>query len=111
MDQVEPYIACVAGACALYLLLRPSHAWLKVVGALLGLGTLAWLVDLTNQVGLGEVDPGREVLFLFGTIHGVVCSRMITTAGPSIRRCTSSWSMLSSAGLLLLLEASSWPLP
>jgi NADH-quinone oxidoreductase subunit J len=106
MDHIEPYIACVAGAFALYLLLRPSRAWLKVLGILIGLGTLAWLVVLTNQAGLGEVDPGREVLFLlFGTITVSAAVRMITHGRPVYSALYFVMVVLSSAGLLLLLEA------
>lgn len=106
MDHIEPYIACVTGACALYLLLRPAHLSIKILGVLIGLATLAWLVVLINQVGPGEVDPGRQVLFLvFGTITISAAVRMITHARPVYSALYFVMVVLSSAGLLLLLEA------
>ncbi|MCH2149471.1 MAG: NADH-quinone oxidoreductase subunit J [Phycisphaerales bacterium] len=106
MDQLEPYIACIAGAFALYLLLRPGSSGIKVLGTLLGLGTLAWLVAIINASVPGEIDVAREILFLlFGAITLSAAVRMITHGRPVYSALYFVMVVLSSAGLLLLLEA------
>ena len=106
MDQLEPYIACIAGAFALYLLLRPGRSGIKVLGTLVGLGTLAWLVAIIHETVPGEVDVVREILFLlFGAITLSAAVRMITHGRPVYSALYFVMVVLSSAGLLLLLEA------
>lgn len=106
MDQLEPYIACIAGAFALYLLLRPGSSGIKIFGTLLGLGTLVWLVEIINHSQVGEIEPAREILFLiFGAITLSAAVRMITHSRPVYSALYFVMVVLSSAGLLLLLEA------
>ncbi len=106
MDHLDPYIACVTGAFALYLLLREGHLTSKVIGTLLGLGTLAWLVVIVNASVAGDIEPGQQVLFLiFGAIAISSAVRMITHGRPVYSALYFVLVVLSSAGLLLLLEA------
>jgi len=106
MDHLDPYIACITGAFALYLLLRRGHLVSTVIGTLLGLGTLAWLVVIINGSVPGEIDPGRQVLFLlFGVIAISSAVRMITHGRPVYSALYFVLVVLSSSGLLLLLEA------
>lgn len=106
MDGFYPYIACIAGALALFLLLRPGHVATKVIGMFLGLGTLAWLVVICREQVPGDIEVGREVLFLiFGTIAVSAAVRMITHSRPVYSALYFVMVVLSSAGLFLLLEA------
>ena len=106
MDHLDPYIACVTGAFALYLLLRQGRLTSKVIGTLLGLGTLVWLVVIVNTTVAGEIQPGQQVLFLlFGAIAISSAVRLITHGRPLYSALYFVLVVLSSSGLLLLLEA------
>ena len=106
MDGLYPYIACLAGSMALYLLLRRGPLVMKLFGAVMGLGTLAWLVVICSQTVPGDVDPARNVLFLiFGAIALSAAVRMITHPRPVYSALYFVMVVMSSAGLFLLLEA------
>jgi len=106
MDGLYPYIACLSGAFALYLLLRPGPLVVKLFGAAVGFCTLGWLVVICSQVVPGTVDPGREVLFLvFAAIILSSAVRMITHSRPVYSALYFVLVVMSSAGLFLLLEA------
>ena len=106
MDGLDPYIACLAGSLALYLLLRRGPLAMKLTGVLLGLGTMGWLVVICSEVVPGEVDPARNILFLiFATIAVSAAVRMITHARPVYAALYFVMVVMSSAGLFLLLEA------
>src|SRR5687768_12680957 len=49
MDPRIPYLICLLGAAALYILLRPGQRAIKPVAAILGLGALAWLLVETQR--------------------------------------------------------------
>lgn len=106
MDGLDPYIACIAGSFALYLLLRRGPLVMKLIGALLGLGTMGWLVVICSEVVPGDVDPARNVLFLiFATIAISAAVRMITHSRPVYAALYFVMVVMSSAGLFLLMEA------
>lgn len=106
MDGLYPYIACLAGASALYLLLRPGPLVIKLLGTVVGFCALGWLVVICSQVVPGEIDPAHEILFLiFGAIALSSAVRMITHSRPVYSALYFVMVVMSSAGLFLLLEA------
>jgi NADH-quinone oxidoreductase subunit J len=105
MDPTIPYTACVAGAVALYLLIRPGRAAAKIAGAVIGLGAFAWLVVAAGEHLAG--GPARPELFfgLFSLIAVASAVRMITHSQPVYSALYFILVVLSSAALFLLLEA------
>jgi NADH-quinone oxidoreductase subunit J len=109
------YIACVIGAAALYLTLRPGRRGLRTAGALLGLGAFAWLLwaapGLLQAMGGLGVRPehrldGPFVFFLvFSLIAAASAVRMITHDRPVYSALYFVLVVLSSAALFLLLQA------
>ncbi|MAB82933.1 MAG: hypothetical protein CMJ24_05795 [Phycisphaerae bacterium] len=106
MDGLYPYIACLSGAFALYLLLRPGPLVVKLLGTVIGFCTLAWLMVICSQTVPGSFEPGRDILFLvFGAIAISAAVRMITHPRPVYSALYFVMVVMSSAGLFLLLEA------
>jgi NADH-quinone oxidoreductase subunit J len=110
------YIACVAGAAALYLTLRPASVGgrrgLRAFGAILGLGVFGWLIwaapgFLQSLGGLDARPEGRPEPFfmLFSAISVASAVRMITHERPVYSALYFVLVVLSSASLLLLLGA------
>ncbi len=98
------YTACVGGAIALYLLLRPAPASIRVVAVLLGLAAIGWVVKEAARAG----EPGEApalFFYLFGLIAVASAVRMITHHRPVYAALYFVMVVLSSAGLFLLLEA------
>ena len=96
------YTSSLLGAIALYLLLRPGVRSVKVVGALLGLGALAWVV---RESAAGADERPALLFVLFSLIAIGAAVRMITHHRPVYAALYFVLVVLSSAGLFLLLEA------
>lgn len=112
MAPTIPYIACVLGAAALYVLLRPAARGVKVASALVGLGVVAWLLVqvATFVAGPGGDDAaaGRQpqaFFVIFSLIAVASAVRMITHSRPVYSALYFILVVLSSAGLFLLLQA------
>ncbi len=110
------YLACVAGALGLYLILRPDGpnplraSALSGVGGLLGVAAFGWLLvqvvpalggDLTSQ-GSDQPTP----LFLFFSLLAIAsAARMISTARPVYAALYFVLVVVASAAMFLMLEA------
>ena len=111
MDPTVPYLACVAGAAALYVLLRPGQRAPKIAAALVGLALFAWiLVSTAEFVGARDSAGGEsnrpEVFFVIFSVIAVASAvRMITHPRPVYSALYFVMVVLSSAALFLLLEA------
>jgi NADH-quinone oxidoreductase subunit J len=100
------YAACVLGAVALYLLLRPGPRIVKGVGAVIAIGALGW-VFAASTAAFGTPQRGASLPFFvaFSLIALAAAVRMITHTRPVYSALYFVLVILSSAGLLLLLEA------
>lgn len=114
MDPKLLYFACVLGAAALYMALRPGRRGVRVAGGLLGLGAFVWLLLATpNLLAATGVVPqlaeetGRPGFFflLFALIAVASAVRMITHDKPVYSALYFVLVVLSSAALFLLLQA------
>src|SRR5262245_36665135 len=111
MDPRLLYLACVIGAAAIYILLRPGPRAAKSVGAILGLGVFAWLLVEAARF----IDPGRrpgesvprpELFFaLFSLVAIASAIRVVTHRRPVYSALYFIMVVLSSAALFLLLHA------
>jgi NADH-quinone oxidoreductase subunit J len=97
------FSACVLGAVALYLLLRPGNQPLRVGGTVLGLGALVWLVRETT-LALGGGGPGT-LFWTFGLIAVAAAVRMITQPRPVYAALYFVLVVVASAAIFLLLQA------
>lgn len=99
------YSACVIGAVAIYLLVKPGPIGAKVLATVLGLGALAWLILESVKSSVDPTDRPGVFFVLFSLI--AICSalRMITHHRPIYSALYFVMVVLSSAGLFLLLEA------
>jgi NADH-quinone oxidoreductase subunit J len=100
------YAACLLGAVALYILLRPGPKVLKGVGAVIGLGALGWVLA-ASATAFGTPERGAVLPFYvaFSLIAVAAAVRMITHSRPVYSALYFVLVILSSAGLFLLLEA------
>ena len=99
------YSACVIGALALYLLVRPGPRGAKVFGIILGLGALAWLTLESVKSSIDTTDRPGVFFVIFSLIAIASAVRMITHHRPIYSALYFVMVVLSSAGLFLLLEA------
>jgi len=100
------YAACLLGAVALYVLLRPGPRVIKGVGAVIGIGALGWVLA-ASAAAFGTPERGAAFPFYvaFTLIAVVAAVRMITHSRPVYSALYFVLVILSSAGLFLLLEA------
>ncbi|MBI1371584.1 MAG: hypothetical protein GC159_02320 [Phycisphaera sp.] len=97
------YIAAVLGALAVYLILPHGRSWGKV-GALLGLAALAGFIVLGLREMTADQAPGF-FYYTFTVIAIAAAVRVITHARPVYSALYFVMVVLSSAGLLVLLQA------
>lgn len=98
------YSMTVAGAVALYMVVRRGKASLRVLGALLGLGAFGTvLIGLSG--GLSIPDASTVFFYTFSVIAVASAVRLITHERPVYSALYFILVVLSSAGLLLLLQA------
>lgn len=114
MDPKLLYFACVLGAAALYLALRPGQRGLRVAGGLLGLGVFAWMLLAAPKLlaimggvpALAESTDRPEFFFVVFSLIAVASAvRMITHDVPVYSALYFVLVVLSSAALFLLLQA------
>lgn len=113
MNPAIPYVACVVGAAAVYLLLRPANRAMKVAGVLFGLGAFAWLLVAASRAmahtALTTANGDRLHLdwyfIVFSAIAIASAVRMITHSRPVYSALYFVMVVLSSAGLFLMLQA------
>lgn len=99
------YTACVVGAIALYLMLRPGPIQMRGVGILLGLGVVGWLFKASIDVAAAG-EPGPNVFFYVFSLIAVACAvRMITHPRPIYSALYFVMVVMSTAALFLLLGA------
>ena len=110
MDPKILYLACVLGAAAIYLLLRPGTRALKAAGTIIGLGVFAWMLVEAGQFvvgGRGAAAQERPEFFfaVFSLIAIASAVRMITHNRPVYSALYFIMVVLSSAALFLMLQA------
>ena len=99
------YTTCVLGAVGLYLLLRPGGRSMTVAGVVLGLGAVAWLL-FRAAAGTGPTEQRPEAFFVIFSLIAVASgARMISHPRPVFAALYFVLVVISSAGLLLMLEA------
>lgn len=112
--QLVLYIASVAGAAALFLLMPKPGKDLRVLGGLLGAATLGalWLVlaplFLLNDKGVldtGFADGQTPFYYVFSAIAIVSAVRVITHTRPVYAALWFVMVVIASAGLMLTLSA------
>ena len=100
------YSACLLGAVAIYLLMRPAPRPVKLLGIVIGLGALAWLFEQAAIAFVPEGDGRPGTFFaIFSLIAVVSAVRMITHGRPVYCALYFVLVVLSTAGLFLLLSA------
>ena len=113
MNPAIPYVACVVGAAAVYLLLKPANRAMKTAGVLFGLGAFAWLLVEASRA-LAHTAPvnanGSKLhldwyFIVFSVIAIASAVRMITHSRPVYSALYFVMVVLSSAGLFLILQA------
>jgi NADH-quinone oxidoreductase subunit J len=118
MPRIDPttlYVACVLGAAALFLALRPGKRSMRIAGALIGLGVFAWLLAtsprLLGSLGGATADTGEKAappgffFLMFSLIAVASAVRMVTHERPVYSALYFVLVVLSSAALFLLLQA------
>ncbi len=117
MDPKLLYFACVMGAAALFLTLRPGRRGLRIAGGLIGLGVFVWLILATPQLLVAMGAPGASpwlaeqaqrpgfFFMLFSVIAVASAVRMVTHERPVYSALYFVLVVLSSAALFLLLQA------
>jgi NADH-quinone oxidoreductase subunit J len=100
------YTACLLGAVAIYLLMRPAPRPVKLLGIVIGLGALAWLFEQAAIAFVPEGEGRPEAFFaIFSLIAVASAVRMITHTRPVYCALYFVLVVLSAAGLFLLLSA------
>ncbi len=102
MAPTTLYTACVLGGITLYLLLRAGSGLVRVAAAILGLGSLAWVIGESVR-GLGTGPEPFVMIFSLIAVASAV--RMITHHRPVYTALYFVMVVLSSAALFLLLSA------
>lgn len=112
--QLVLYIASVAGAVSLFLLMPKPGKDLRILGALLGAATLGglWLVlaplfllDDRGVLDTGFSDGQTPFYYVFSAIAIVSAVRVITHTRPVYAALWFVMVVIASAGLLLTLSA------
>ena len=98
------YIACVIGAIGLHLIMRPHRQTTRIIGAIAGAGSVAFImVQVLQRLGEDSPVPILEVVFGLAAITGAV--RMVTHPRPVFAAIYFVLVVVSSAGMFLLLDA------
>ena len=108
MSLLQPFLATGAAALSLLLILLPGRATLRWTAAAIGLGALAYLLMLAGSLPGGESGDAlaREAVFIvFAAISIASAVQMISQQRPIYAALFFVLVVLSTCGLLLLLEA------
>jgi NADH-quinone oxidoreductase subunit J len=107
---ILPYLACLLGAAAIFLLLWANARPIKAAGIVLGIAAFAGLLaEVSKKLGIpgngqGDARPGAFFV-IFSLIAVASAVRMITHHKPVYSALYFIMVVLSSAGLFLLLQA------
>jgi NADH-quinone oxidoreductase subunit J len=105
MDPTIPYIACVLGAGALYLLVRPGRPTIRIIAGLIGLVVFIWLtVSAAGHIEARGAWP-EPFFLIFSLIAIAAAVRMITHTKPVYSALYFVLVVFASAGMFLMLEA------
>jgi NADH-quinone oxidoreductase subunit J len=116
MEQLTIYLACAIAASGLYLVLAAPgagtkrHRGLRMVGAVVALGAIAflfaWLLRLAEGIAgdTGGDQPG-VLFYVFAIVTLSAAARMITHPRPVYSALYFVLVVISSAAVFLLLEA------
>ena len=98
------YLASLAGAVGLFLVMRPHRRSTRMVGTILGAGAVAFLmVRILQTLSEDAAVPILEIVFGIGGIAGAV--RMVTHPRPVFAAIWFVMVVVCSAGMFLLLDA------
>ncbi|MCP4833569.1 MAG: NADH-quinone oxidoreductase subunit J [Phycisphaera sp.] len=98
------YLASLAGAVGLFLVMRPHGRSTRMVGTILGAGAVAFLmVRILQTLSEDAAVPVLEIVFGIGGIAGAV--RMVTHPRPVFAAIWFVMVVVCSAGMFLLLDA------
>jgi NADH-quinone oxidoreductase subunit J len=98
------YLACVAGAVGLFLLMRPQRQAIRILGALIGAAAIAFLmVMILKALPDDSAVPYLEIVFGLGAIFGA--GRVLTHPRPVFAAIYFVLVVVCSAGLFLMLRA------
>ena len=98
------YLASLAGAVGLFLIMRPHRRTTRLAGTVLGAGALAFLlVQLLRDLADDATVPILEVVFGLGGIAGAV--RMVTHPRPVFAAIWFVVVVVCSGGMFLLMNA------
>lgn len=98
------YLASLAGAVGLFLVMRPHRRSTRMVGTILGAGAVAFLmVRILQALSEDAAVPILEIVFGIGGIAGAV--RMVTHPRPVFAAIWFVMVVVCSAGMFLLLDA------
>lgn len=98
------YLATLAGAVGLFLIMRPHRRTTRMVGTILGAGALAFLlVQILKSLSDDAPVPILEVVFGLGGIAGAV--RMVTHPRPVFAAIWFVVVVVCSGGMFLLMNA------
>ena len=98
------YLASLAGAVGLFLIMRPHRRATRLVGTIIGAGAIAFLMtQILRALAEDAAVPVLEVIFGLGGIAGAV--RMVTHPRPVFAAIWFVVVVVCSAGLFLLLDA------
>ncbi len=110
MSTLAIYGLCLVGALGLFLLMRPGEggrrtAGMRGLGAVLGLGALAYLVLAVTNAAVGPDRAPGLFFTAFALISVVSAVQMITSSRPVYSALHFVLVVLASAGLFLMLAA------
>lgn len=98
------YLASLAGAVGLFLIMRPHRRTTRLAGTVLGAGALAFLlVQILKDLADDAPVPILEVVFGLGGIAGAV--RMVTHPRPVFAAIWFVVVVVCSGGMFLLMNA------
>ncbi len=98
------YLASLAGAVGLFLIMRPHRRTTRQLGTILGAGAVAFLmIQVLKALADDATAPILEVVFALGGIAGAV--RMVTHPQPVFAAIWFVVVVVCSAGMFLLLDA------
>ena len=106
MDSFLPYIACVMLALTVYAALRPAPPTVQVGFIAVGVAACGWLIGIVigSFTQFGDVSHG--IFFIIFSLFAVAAAlRMVTHDRPIYSALHFVLVVISSAGLLLMLEA------
>jgi NADH-quinone oxidoreductase subunit J len=104
MTPLILYLASLAGAVGLFLIMRPHRRGTRMIGTIIGAGAMAFLMtQILRSLADDAILPVLEVVFALGGIAGAV--RMVTHPRPVFAAIWFVMVVVCSAGLFLLMGA------